>query len=242
MISFDSYEVVSFDCYGTLIDWETGLLSALKPVFTSYKIQLSDDHILELFSEEEAKIQVREYYNYKTVLKKVMRGLAARFKFTPTFSETECLIQSLKNWEPFPDTVDALRKLKEKYKLAVISNVDDDLFAATARRLQVPFDWTITAEQVKSYKPSLQNFKQALQKMEVAPEKVLHVAQSLYHDIAPANTLGIATVWVNRRKGKTGFGATPAAKAEPKLEVADLRELIAQMEAPVLSSPSGGAA
>jgi 2-haloacid dehalogenase len=227
------FEIISFDCYGTLIDWEAGILATLKPIFQSYKLQLSDDLILELFAEEESKNQVRDYFNYKTILKKVMRGFAARFKMTLTSSENDCLLNSLKTWRPFPDTIDSLKALKPKYKLSVISNIDDGLFAESPKALQVPFDWVITAEPLKSYKPSLNNFRVALQKMETAPEKVLHVAQSLYHDIAPAKTLGLATVWVNRRKGKAGFGATPPGHAEPDLEVSGLTELVE-----VLTSPS----
>jgi len=227
------FEIISFDCYGTLIDWETGILSALRPIFQSYKLQLSDEHLLELFAEEESKNQVRDYFNYKTILKKAMRGFAGRFKMTLTSSENDALLNSLKSWRPFPDTVEALKALRQKYKFAVISNIDDDLFKESAQALQVSFDWVITAESLKSYKPSLNNFRKALQKMEAAPEKVLHVAQSLYHDIVPAKTLGLATVWVNRRKGKTGFGATPPAQAEPDLEVAGLAELVG-----ILTSPS----
>ena len=239
MLPSRPFEIISFDCYGTLVDWEAGILSALRPIFLSYKIQLSDDHLLELFAEEESKNQVRDYFNYKTILKKMMRGFAARFKITLTSSENDCLLRSLKTWEPFPDTLPALKALKEKYKLAVISNIDDDLFFETAKKLEVPFDWVITSEQIKSYKPSLNNFRQALQKMSTAPEKVLHVAQSLYHDIAPAKTLGLATVWVNRRKGKPGFGATPPSGGAGDLEVADLNELVKVLNsgAPAMENP-----
>ena len=219
------YEILSFDCYGTLIDWETGILAVLKPILSSYKIPLSDDHILEIFAEEESKHQVRDYFNYKTILKKVMRGLGNRFKSTLTSSENDALLKSIKDWSPFPDTVGALKDLKMRYKLAILSNIDDEIFAETAKRLEVSFDWVVTAEQVRSYKPSLNNFRQALQRFGVAPDKVLHVAQSLYHDIAPAKTLGFGTVWVNRRKGKEGFGATPASQVKADLEVADLNEL-----------------
>jgi 2-haloacid dehalogenase len=158
-----------------------------------------------------------------------MRTLSAQFKFTLTSSELECLVRTLPDWPPFSDTVEALKVLKQRFKLGVISNIDDDLFAETAKRLEVEFDWVITAQQIKTYKPSLNNFKVALQKIGVPSEKILHVAQSLYHDIAPAKTLGLAAVWVNRRKGKQGFGATPAAKADPDLEVADLKELVSRM-------------
>ena len=116
--------------------------------------------------------------------------------------------------------------LKQRYKLAVISNIDDDLFAGTAKHLKVEFDWVITAEQVRSYKPSTRNFEMAIEKMGIAREKLLHVAQSLYHDIVPASSMGISTVWVNRRYDRTGFGATLPANAQPDLEVPDLKTLV----------------
>ena len=124
------------------------------------------------------------------------------------------MVDSIKNWQPFPDTVAALEALKQKYKLAVISHIDDDVFAATAKHLKVEFDWLITAEQVRSYKPSTRNFEIALETMGISADKLLHVAQSIYHDIVPATSMGISTVWVNRRHDKTGFGATlPAVSA-----------------------------
>lgn len=229
MLAFETFEVITFDCYGTLIDWESGILKALRPIFESNKIRISEEHILELFASAESEIEARAYFPYREVLRKILRNLAAQFKFTLTTSEMDSLNRSLPDWEPFPDAVESLKKLKSKYKLAVISNIDDDLFAFSAKRLEVPFDWVFTAQQVKTYKPSLNNFRFALKTMETPPEKVLHAAQSLYHDIVPAKTLGLQTVWVNRRKGKPGFGATPPAKAEPDLEVSDLGELVLKM-------------
>jgi 2-haloacid dehalogenase len=121
--------------------------------------------------------------------------------------------------------VEALKYLKERYKLAVISNIDDDLFAHSARHLGVPFDWVITAEQVESYKPSLNNFEKAIEIIGAPRGEILHVAQSLYHDIAPAKELGLANVWVNRRHNLKGYGATYPADAVPDLEVPDLATL-----------------
>lgn len=110
--------------------------------------------------------------------------------------------------------------------LAVISNIDNNLFAGTAKHLNVEFDWLITAEKVRSYKPSTRNFGIALQTMQITPEKLLHVAQSLYRDIVPAASMGISTVWVNRRHDKTGFGAIMPANAKPDLELPDLKTLV----------------
>ena len=118
-----------------------------------------------------------------------------------------------------------MRALHSRYRLAIVSNVDDDLFAATALRLGVAFDWIVTAQQARSYKPASANFQLALERIGLPRERVLHVAQSLYHDIAPANALGLASVWVNRRHGRAGGGATPAATATPDLEVPDLQTL-----------------
>ncbi len=164
---------------------------------------------------------------YKDILRQIVERFGHRLGFIPTPSELDCLVDSLGDWRPFPDTVSALQALKEKFKLAAISNIDDDLFASSAKLLKVEFDWVITAEQAKSYKPSLEVFQFALRKIGVPPARVPHVAQSLYHDIAPARRMGLATVWVNRRRGREGFGATPPASAHPDLEVPDLTALAA---------------
>ena len=127
---------------------------------------------------------------------------------------------------PFADTQPALKAFERRFRLAIISNTDDDLFARTNQQLDVAFDWIVTAQQVKSYKPSLNNFRQALARIGLPTEQVLHVAQSLFHDHVPAKQLGLETVWVNRRHGKAGSGATPIADARPDLEVPDLATLV----------------
>lgn len=229
MVDFQQFEVLSFDCYGTLIDWETGILTALKAILENHRISLKDAQILELYAQLESKHQAGEYLKYKEVLKRVVQDFCASLNVTPTNLELNSLAESIKSWEPFPDTVEALQGLKKRYKLTIISNIDDDLFADTAQKLKIDWDWIITAEQVTSYKPSIQNFEVAIQRMGVAPEKLLHVAQSIYHDIVPAKALGITAVWVNRRKGKEGFGATVPASAIPNVEVPDLKSLVALM-------------
>ena len=155
----------------------------------------------------------------------VVRGFGGRLGFKPTDAQVRSLPDSLANWLPFPDTIAALRQLKARYQLAVISNVDDDLFAATARRLEVPFDHVITAQQARAYKPSLQMFNLAQQRIGVPPARWLHAAQSVYHDVVPARSMGIATVWVNRRSPRPGAGAAKAASGQPDLEVPDLKTL-----------------
>ncbi len=228
MLDFNQFEVVSFDCYGTLIDWESGILPVLRQLLSNREIDLSDDGTLEMFAEFESELEKDQsnYIKYRKILQEIVEKLGQRFNFEPTETELNSLADSVKNWQPFPDTVAALQALKQKYKLAVISNIDDDLFAGTAKHLQVELDWVITAEQVRSYKPSTRNFEIAMDRMGIAPEKLLHVAQSLYHDIVPAASMGISTVWVNRRQGKAGFGATLPASAQPDLEVPDLKTLV----------------
>lgn len=225
MPDFDAYEVLTFDCYGTLIDWERGILSALKPILANHGLRVPDGEILRLYGELEARIEAGPYRGYRAVLREVVKCMGRRLGFTPSPEEEEALAASLPGWPPFPDTVEALRALERRYRLAVISNVDDDLFAGTAGKLGVEFDTVVTAEQVGSYKPSLRNFEAALERIGAPKERVLHVAQSLYHDIALAKSLGIATAWVNRRKGQDGPGATPPADAVPDLEAPDLRSL-----------------
>jgi 2-haloacid dehalogenase len=225
MLNFEQFEVLTFDCYGTLIDWESGLWAALSPIFANHRVTVALDSALELYGELESEAERGPYRDYKVVLRTVLEGLGSRLGFTPTPDELERFAVSVKEWPAFPDSPRALRALKTKYKLAIISNIDDDLFASSAQRLQVPFDWVITAQQVKSYKPSLNNFRVAFERLGLPQSRILHVAQSLFHDIAPAKTLGLATVWVNRRHGKAGSGATPPAQAQPDLEVPNLQSL-----------------
>jgi 2-haloacid dehalogenase len=229
MINFQEFKVLTFDCYGTLIDWESGILKALKTILSNHNVNINNQEILELFAQRESIQEAGEYLKYREVLKKVVQDFGEKLKFTPTEHELNQLAESIQSWEPFLDTVEALKILKKRYKLAVISNVDDGLFADTARKLEVEFDWIITAEQVKSYKPALQNFEVAIQCIGISPSQILHVAQSVYHDIVPAKSLGIAAVWVNRRKEKEGFGATLSASGTPDLEVPDLKTLVTLM-------------
>lgn len=229
MVDFKQFEVLSFDCYGTLIDWESGILNALRAILAKRDINISDEQILELYAQQESLQEAGNYLKYRDILKEVVKYFGKELKFFPTEVEVNYLAESIKDWEPFPDTITALQALKKHYKLTIISNIDDDLFAHTAKKLGVEFDWIITAEQVKSYKPSLQNFEVALGQMKIAPEKLLHIAQSIYHDIVPAKTLGLSAVWVNRRKNQEGFGATVPASGNPDLEVPDLTTLVSVM-------------
>jgi 2-haloacid dehalogenase len=139
--------------------------------------------------------------------------------------EEESLAESLPGWKPFSDTVVALQRLKSKYRLGIISNIDDDLFAGTAQLLETKFDFVITAQQAQSYKPSSRNFELALSKIGLPRERILHAAESVYHDVIPAKKLGLHSVWVNRRMGKAGARASGTAAGEPDLVVPDLKTL-----------------
>jgi 2-haloacid dehalogenase len=187
---------------------------------------LSDDAILEAYAELEAAAERGTYIRYRDVLAAVVRGFGERFGFEPTGSELSCLTDSLGDWPPFDDTVASLGTLASALRLGIISNVDNDLFDLTRKRLGDPFDWVVTAEDVGSYKPCVRNFEQALATIGAPPSRVLHVAQSLYHDIEPASRMGIATVWVDRRAGRGGGGATPPSSAMPDLRVTGLAELV----------------
>jgi len=166
------------------------------------------------------------------VLQSVVRQFGEQLGFTPTDKEASSLPESLKDWKPWPDTVTALRELKSRFRLAIVSNVDDDLFAATKPQLGVEFDQIITAEQAEAYKPSLKIFELALSRIGVPAHRVLHVGQSLYHDVLPAQSLGLATVWVNRPSARSGVGAVKAAQGRPDLEVSSLAELAAACARP----------
>jgi 2-haloacid dehalogenase len=224
MLDFTRFQVLTFDCYGTLINWEAGIFSALRPILAAHGKSIADDAILEIYGELEAQAE-QEYQPYQDVLQSVVRGFADRLGFTPTKAEQQSLPDSVRSWQPFPDTVAALRKLQTRYRLAVISNIDDDLFAATAPKLDITFDQVITAQQARCYKPCLAIFRMALAKIGVAPERVLHVGQSIYHDVVPAQSLGMSTIWVNRPSPRPNVGAVKRATGTPDLEVSSLQSL-----------------
>jgi 2-haloacid dehalogenase len=225
MLDFTRFQVLTFDCYGTMIDWETGIFSALRPILAAHNKSISDSALLQLYSELEAAAEQGKYLHYRDVLQSVVRGFGERLGFSPTTAEVRSLPESLANWQPFSDTVEALRKLKSRHQLAVISNVDDDLFAATAPKLGVAFDQVITAQQAGCYKPCMRIFTLAEKRIGVSRDQWLHVGQSIYHDVIPVQSLGLATVWVNRSSPRPGAGAAKAAAGKPDLEVPDLRTL-----------------
>jgi 2-haloacid dehalogenase len=225
VLDLDRFTILTFDCYGTLIDWERGILAALQPLLARHGVARSDDHILELYGELETAAEHGPYRPYREVLTQAVDGLGQRLGFTPSEAERTTLADSVGQWPPFPDTVESLHALAENYQLGILSNIDDALFAKSAPLLATDFATVVTAEQVGSYKPNPRNFQILIERLGMPREQILHVAQSLFHDVAPARDAGLATVWVNRRHDRPGFGATPASAARPDLEVPDLATL-----------------
>ena len=221
-IDFERFEVLTFDCYGTLIDWEAGILAGLRRVLDARGVAADDDDLLERYARHEAAIEAGEYRRYRDVLALALRGVCAEIGVEPLDEEAAAFGGSVGEWPAFPDSPDALARLARRFRLGIITNCDDDLFAASNRRLGVTFDWVITAEQVGSYKPDRRNFEVAFERIGVRPERILHVAQSLFHDHVPAKELGLTTAWIDRRRGRPGSGATPPATAVPDVAVPDM--------------------
>jgi 2-haloacid dehalogenase len=224
-MGFASIRLITFDCYGTLIDWENGMLAALRPLFSRDGRSVSDQQLLEQYGEIEAEVESGPYLAYRQVLSRTVQemgqllGMAISAKQGADFAET--LVQ----WKPFADTVHALRAMKSKFRLGIISNIDDDLFAETRKTLGVEFDFVVTAQQVRRYKPSLKNFEEALRRSGLRREQMLHAGQSRYHDIMPANALGIPNVWVDRPSARPGSRAAKPGVATPTYHVGSLMEL-----------------
>jgi len=227
MLDFTRFEVLTFDCYGTLINWEEGILGCLHRILTAHGKDLNDAAILQLYGDFEAKAEQGEYRRYRQILESVVQQFGERLGFVPSKEEVRSLPESLPTWRPWGDTVDALRELRDRFRLAIISNIDDDLFAGTRPKLQVEFAQVVTAQQAAAYKPSLKIFELALSRVSVPAHRVLHVGQSIYHDVLPAQSLGLATVWVNRPSARAGVGAVREAEANPDLQVSSLAELAA---------------
>jgi 2-haloacid dehalogenase len=208
-LDLDRFEVLTFDCYGTLIDWETGLAAGLREALPA--LDVPDDRLLEEYAVHEAVAERGPYLSYRRVLTEGLRGVARARGRAVSDEVASRFSESVRDWPAFPDSAEALRRLRERFRLGVITNCDTDLFLASRERLGVTFDWVVTAEMAGSYKPNVRNFELAFDMIPVPPERILHVAQSLYHDHVPAKQLGLATVWIDRRRERTGFGATPPA-------------------------------
>jgi 2-haloacid dehalogenase len=221
-IDYGSVEALTFDCYGTLIDWEAGLTAAFRPILEAHRASTDDEDLLVRFSRHEATAEAGPYRTYREVLADSLRGVAEELAFTPTAEEVAAFSASVGDWPAFADSEAALARLKRRFRLGVITNCDDDLFAASNRRLGVEFDWVVTAQQVGSYKPDEANFLAAFERLGLPHERIVHVAQSLFHDHVPAKRLGLTTVWIDRRSDRPGSGATPPADASPDVRYTDM--------------------
>jgi 2-haloacid dehalogenase len=216
---FGPIEVLTFDCYGTLIDWESGLLAALRRVAGD---EPAEDDLLQAYAKAEAVAEAGPWRPYRQVLQRGLAEVCETLGMAPTDQQLADFGGSVADWPAFADSAGALELLRRRYRLGVITNCDDDLFATSNLKLGKPFEWVITAEQAKSYKPSRHNFEVALERIGMASPSILHVAQSLYHDHVPARALGLATAWINRRHDRPGYGATPAAAASSNVVANDM--------------------
>ena len=216
------FDVLTFDCYGTLVDWEAGIIEAVNAACAQHGTAASDAAILTAFGEAEHVVQAERYRTYRQVLALTLARMGPSLGFHPTPSQCDAFGASVGDWPPFPDTIDALHRLGARFQLGIVSNVDDDLFAATTERLDTDFDWVVTAQQVGSYKPATAHFEEMAMRSGIPVGRTLHVAQSLFHDIGPASALGYATLHVNRPSRGGDGGATPPAVARADAEVPDM--------------------
>jgi 2-haloacid dehalogenase len=217
------FKVLTFDCYGTLIDWETGIWNALQPLLSAGRLDLEREEALACFGRLESELEeAGPSLRYSTLLAAVHARLAKELGVHIHADLNERFGGSVPDWPAFPDSAEALAYLKRHYKLVILSNVDRASFAASNRKLGVSFDAIYTAEDIGSYKPDPRNFAHLLAHLEadlgLEAGEVLHTAQSLYHDHAPAERAGLARAWIDRRFGKAGGGATPATAVQPKVD------------------------
>lgn len=215
-MKLSDFDALTFDCYGTLIDWERGLMAALRGLVECAPSRRSREEVLRDYATHEAEQQhFSPTMKYSELLAVVYKRLAENWQAPAPWSECTTFATSIRTWEPFPDTVNALAYLKNHYKLYILSNVDNESFSYTSRKLGVRFDGVMTAEDIGSYKPSLRNFEYMLSRLKsqgIEKNRILHVAQSLFHDHKPANDLGIASCWIDRQQGKSGATAEIAQR------------------------------
>lgn len=215
----DRVRVVTFDCYGTLIDWETGIWDAFRTAAANDGVRLARNEVLAAYHAVEPMVESGTFRPYRQVLGETARRVAGECGWAISSSQARFLADSLGRWPLFPDTKPALVRLVERFRLGILSNVDEDLLADTLEHLDVEFDFWVTADRVESYKPDLAHFE-AARPFVGDSAGWLHVAQSLFHDVAPANTLGLPVVWVNRKREER-----PREGPLPDLEVPDLAAL-----------------
>jgi 2-haloacid dehalogenase len=231
MPRLSDFQVLTFDCYGTLIDWETGIVRAIGPWLEGHGVRATRDQILAAFAAAEAPQQAETPdLRYPELLARVHAALAQRFGVAPDAAAAQAFGRSVPDWPAFADSADALAYLKQHYRLVILSNIDRASFAHSARKLGVEFDAVCTAEDVGAYKPDARNFEYMLARLAeqgIAREQILHTAQSLYHDHIPAKRFGLATCWIHRRSGQAGHGTTrpPEVEVSPDFRFATLGEM-----------------
>jgi 2-haloacid dehalogenase len=216
------FKALTFDCYGTLIDWESGMIEALKPLAGKATRALTRDEILEAHARHECAQQLQTPTRlYRDLLPIVYKRLAEEWRVPVGWAECVAYGTSVGQWPAFADSADALKYLKQHFKLVILSNVDNESFAASNKKLGVDFDAVYTAEDIGSYKPSDRNFVYMLDNIKtlgVEKREILHTAESLFHDHVPANRHGLTSCWIFRRHGQEGFGATANPGKMPKLD------------------------
>lgn len=216
------FKVLTFDCYGTLIDWETGMLAGLAPLTSQLKREISPNEILETHARYESAQQSQTpTKRYQELLPLVYRRIAEEWHISVSWDECVRYGQSIKEWPPFPDSVEALKYLKQYYKLVILSNVDNQSFSESNKKLEVDFDAIYTAEDIGSYKPAAANFDYMLtmlKKLGFEKADILHTAESMFHDHKPANRCGLKSCWIYRRHAGEGFGATMPPDEMPKVD------------------------
>lgn len=223
------FQALSFDCYGTLIDWETGISAVLTPWVRDHNLEIENERLLAAYAHHETRIEAQTpTAPYPDVVAQSMMAIGHDLRVPVTRAEADRLATSVPDWPAFPDSREALASLAEHYNLIVLSNVDRVSFQGSNQRLGVSFTEIITAEDVGSYKPSARNFEVLLTRAAqrgIDSDKLLHVAQSVFHDHVPAKAAGLATVWINRRHGRPGWGATPppTTSVTPDWEFASMR-------------------
>jgi 2-haloacid dehalogenase len=217
-LDYGSFDALTFDCYGTLIDWEAGILAAVRTALPTTIPGADDETLLGEYANAESALEAGLYTRYRVLAGEAMAAVARAHGIEPTPGDVARLGGSVVDWPAFPDSHEALERLHGRFRLGVLTNCDDDLFAASEQRLGVEFDWVVTAQQVGSYKPDERNFHALIDRLGadgVPPARILHVAQSLFHDHAPAQRLGLRSVWIDRRQDRAGGGATPPSDARP---------------------------
>ena len=229
-VDLDAFDVLTFDCYGTLIDWEAGLLAGLREAQPGAGVE--DGDLLETYARHEAEAEQPPYRSYREVLATGVRGVSADLGLEVDDDRVAQFAECVRDWPAFPDSAEALDRLHERYRLGVITNCDTDLFAASNEKLGVTFDWLVTAEMARSYKPALAGFELAFATIDVPRERILHVAQSLFHDHVPAKQLGLSSVWIDRRHDRPGAGATPPAEAAPDATYPSMQAFADAVSAP----------